>query len=96
MSLEQFIPLVTSKPAAFIKASTKGTIQIDNDADFVIWNPDAIDLVKPEDIFFRYKISPYIATRLNGKVQETIVNGTTAFKNKSIQNKNKGQWLLQK
>ncbi|QBZ97963.1 allantoinase AllB [Flavobacterium sangjuense] len=96
MSLDQFIPLVTSKPAAFIKASTKGTIQIDNDADFVIWNPDAIDLVKAEDIFFRYKISPYIAQNLNGQVLETIVNGTTVYHNKSIQNKNKGQWLLQK
>jgi allantoinase len=96
MSLEQFIPLVTSKPAAFIKASTKGTIQIDNDADFVIWNPDAIDLVKANDIFFRYKISPYIAQNLNGQVLETIVNGATVYHNKSIQNKNKGQWLLQK
>jgi allantoinase len=96
MSLEQFIPLVTSKPASFIKASTKGTIKIGNDADFVIWNPNEIDLVKAEDIFFRYKISPYIAQNLNGKVLETIVNGTTIFRNKSIENKNKGQWLLQK
>lgn len=96
MSLEQFIPLVTSKPASFIKASTKGTIKIGNDADFVIWNPDEIDLVKAEDIFFRYKISPYIAQNLNGKVLETIVNGATVFRNKTIENKNKGQWLLQK
>ena len=96
MSLEQFIPLVTSKPASFIKASTKGTIKISNDADFVIWNPDAIDLVKADDIYFRYKISPYIAQNLNGKVLETIVNGATVFRNKSIENKNKGQWLLQK
>ena len=96
MSVEQFIPLVTSKPASFIKSSTKGTIKIGNDADFVIWNPDEIDLVKADDIFFRYKISPYIAQNLNGKVLETIVNGTTVFRNKSIENKNKGQWLLQK
>lgn len=96
MSLEQFIPLVTSKPADFIKASTKGTIKIGNDADFVIWNPDANDIVKPEDLFFRYKISPYIAQNLNGQVLETIVNGTTVYSNKLIQNKNKGLWLLQK
>ncbi|WP_309614736.1 allantoinase AllB [Flavobacterium sp.] len=96
MTLEQFIPLVTSKPAHFIKASTKGELKIGNDADIVIWNPDAIDLVKPKDIFFRYKISPYIAQNLNGQVLETIVNGATVYHNKSIQNKNKGQWLLQK
>lgn len=109
MTLEQFIPLVTSKPAYFIKADKKGELKIGNDADIVIWNPDANDLVKPEDLFFRYKISPYIAQNLNGKVLETIVNGSTVFQNKSPeaqpncsersgknQNKNKGQWLLQK
>ena len=96
MPLEQFIPLVTSKPASFIKAKKKGIIQIGMDADFVIWNPDEIDLVKAEDLFFRYKISPYIAQNLNGKVLETIVNGATVYHNKSIENKNKGQWLLQK
>ena len=96
MSLEQFIPLVTSKPASFIKISTKGTIKIGNDADFVIWNPDTTDLVKAEDLFFRYKISPYIAQSLSGKVLETIVNSATVYHNKSIENKNKGQWLLQK
>ncbi len=96
MKLEQFIPLVTSKPAAFIKANTKGTITIGNDADLVIWNPEETQFVKADDIFFRYKISPYIAQNLNGTVIETIVNGATVFKNKSIQNKNKGQWLLKK
>lgn len=96
MALEQFIPLVTSNPADFIKADKKGTIRIGNDADIVIWNPEESELIKESDIFFRYKISPYIATRLNGKVLETIVNGTSVFHNKSIENKNKGQWLLQK
>lgn len=96
LSLEQFIPLVTSKPAYFIKANRKGEFKIGNDADIVIWNPDANEIVKESDLFFRYKISPYIAARLNGKVLETIVNGTTVFNHKSIENKNKGQWLLQK
>jgi allantoinase len=96
MTLEQFIPLVTSKPASFTKALKKGEFKIGNDADIVIWNPDANVLVKAEDIFFRYKISPYIAQNLNGQVLETIVNGATVYYNKSIKNKNKGQWLLQK
>jgi allantoinase len=96
VALEQFIPLVTSKPAHFIKARAKGEFRIGNDADIVIWNPEETESVKAEDIFFRYKISPYIAQNLNGKVLETIVNGATVYHNKSIENKNKGQWLLQK
>jgi allantoinase len=96
MSLEQFIPLVTSKPSNFIKANKKGTIVINNDADFVIWNPEETSVIKESDVFFRYKISPYIAQTLSGGVLETIVNGATVYKNKSITNKNKGKWLLQK
>lgn len=96
MTLEQFIPLVTSNPASFIKAAKKGEIKVGYDADIVIWNPDETVLVKETDIFFRYKISPYIAQDLNGNVLETIVNGSTVYHNKSIENKNKGQWLLQK
>jgi len=96
MTLEQFIPLVTSKPASFIKATKKGRIAIGMDADFVIWNPETNSTITETDLFFRYKISPYISQTLTGEVLETIVNGETVYQHKSIQNKNKGQWLLQK
>ena len=96
MSLEEFIPLLTSKPAQFIKAAKKGTIAVGNDADFVIWHPEKTASVNAEDIFFRYKISPYIAEKLSGVVAETIVNGDTIYHNKKIKNKNKGKWLLRK
>jgi len=96
MTLEQFIPLVTSKPADFIKAKNKGTIEVGKDADFVIWNPAASEIIKEENVFFRYKISPYIGQNLSGVISETIVNGETVYQNKVIRNKNKGQWLLQK
>ena len=96
MTLEQFIPLVTSKPAKFIKADKKGIIAIGNDADLVIWNPDKTQVINEDAIFFKHKISPYIAQNLSGVVLETIVNGEIIYQNQSILNKNKGQWLLQK
>ncbi|KAB1154081.1 allantoinase AllB [Flavobacterium luteum] len=96
MTLEQFIPLVTSKPARFIKANLKGTIAAGKDADFVIWNPEESSVINESDILFKHKISPYISQSLSGRVLETIVNGGTVYKNKSITNKNKGIWLLQK
>ena len=96
MSLEQFIPLVTSKPARFINSNMKGTIAINYDADVVIWNPEETSVIKESDVLFRYKISPYIAQTLSGGVLETIVNGSSVYQNKSIINKNKGKWLLQK
>ena len=96
MTLEQFIPLVTSKPAQFLKADKKGTITVGNDADIVIWNPTQTQIIQESDIFFKHKISPYIAQNLSGVVLETIVNGQTVYQNQTIQNKNKGQWHLRK
>lgn len=96
MSLEEFIPLVTSKPAKFLNIANKGKIEIGADADFVIWNPNEIKLVKEEDIYFKHKISPYIGESLYGIILETIVNGETVFQNNQIKQKNKGTWLLRK
>ena len=96
MTLEQFIPLLTSHPAQFIKAQKKGIIAMGYDADLVIWDPEKSQLINEEGIFFRHKISPYIAQDLSGVVIETIVNGESVYQNQSIQNKHKGQWLLRK
>jgi allantoinase len=84
LSLEDFIPLVTSKPAQFIKATKKGTIAVGNDPDFVIWNPEEQAVITPEAVFFKHKISPYITQNLSGVVLETIVNGQTVYQNKKI------------
>lgn len=96
ISLENFIPLLTSAPAAFIKCETKGQIALNYDADFVIWDPTKETVITEEAVFFRHKISPYIGQSLKGEVVETIVNGQSVFKNHVIQNKNKGKWLLKK
>ena len=96
ISIEEFIPLVTSKPAAFIKANNKGKLSVGADADIVIWDSKGSKIVQQEDILFKHKISPYIAENLTGIVIETIVNGETVFSKNQIKTKNKGRWLLKK
>jgi allantoinase len=96
MTIEQFIPLVTSQPAKFIQAKNKGELKVGYDADIVIWNHSESKLIEEKDIYFKHKISPYIGKTLNGVVIETIVNGETVFANHQIKNKNKGIWLLKK
>ena len=96
MSLEEFIPLVTSKPAQFLNIENKGKIKFGADADFVIWNPNESKLVEEKDIYFKHKISPYIGKNLYGIILETIVNGETVFQNNQIKQKNIGTWLLKK
>ncbi len=96
MTVEQFIPLVTSKPAAFIKSDSKGIIAKGKHADLVIWNPELVFKVEEDHIYFKHKISPFIGQSLSGLVLETIVNGESVYSNQSIQHKNRGKWLLKK
>ena len=96
ISLEEFIPLLTSKPAKFINEKNKGEIKVGNDADLVSWDPDKKKEIIREDILFRHKISPYIGEGLFGTIQRTIVNGETVFQDGKIINQNKGRWLLRK
>ncbi|MEO6490838.1 MAG: allantoinase AllB, partial [Ferruginibacter sp.] len=72
ISLEQFIPLLTVKPALFLKlGNRKGTLAAGYDADLVIWSPDEMQEVKQQDILHRHKISPYIGEELFGTIKET-------------------------
>ena len=89
MPLEKFIPLLTEKPALFLKVSNnKGSIKVGYDADLTIWNPEQKELVQEQDILHRHKISPYIGEELYGCIQQTYVNGILVYKNKKIVNSN--------
>ena len=96
ISLEEFIPLVTSAPAKFINEKNRGEIKVGNYADLVVWNPEEKKVISEEDILFRHKISPYIGEDLFGTIQQTIVNGETVFREGKIINEKKGKWLLRK
>jgi len=97
ITLEKFIPLLTSNPAQFIYAKSKATIAIGNDADFVIWSPDETFEVIADDILHRYKISPYIGERLFGVIKQTIIGGATVYQNKKVDaNLKMGRLLIAK
>lgn len=93
INVEEFIHLVTSKPAQLIKASKKGNIKVGYDADIVIWNHTQQHLVTESEVLFKHKISPYIGETLTGVVIETIVNGQRVYQNSKILNHNSGKWL---
>lgn len=96
-SIEAFIPLVTEKPAGFLKIDKqKGKLEVGYDADIVIWNPEEKHTVKEAEILHRHKISPYIGETLYGVVKQTYVNGKLVYKDNNIIHKNFGQWLLRK
>ena len=97
MTLEDFIPLLTEKPAEFLQLNKKkGYLKIGYDADICIWNPEISHVVASTGIHHRHKASPYIGQELYGKVLETIVDGQTVFSNDSFNILNAGKWVLRK
>ncbi len=97
MTLEEFIPLLTEKPASFLHLhEKKGYLKTGYDADIVIWDPSKSHVVKEDEIIHRHKASPYIGKEINGKIIGTIVNGETVFLNDHFKYLNAGTWLLRK
>ncbi|MCB0546680.1 MAG: allantoinase AllB, partial [Phaeodactylibacter sp.] len=80
LSLEAFIPLVTSRPARFLSMDhCKGHLKEGYDADFTIWNPEKEISVEAGIIQHRHKATPYIGRALTGKMEMVIVNGQIVY-----------------
>jgi allantoinase len=55
--------------------SCKGAIAPGQDADLVVFDPEAEWTVVPEDLPHRHKLSPYAGRRLSGVVEATYLKG---------------------
>lgn len=97
LNLENFIPLLTEKPAQFLGLDhRKGRIATGYDADFVIWAPDETFVVSENAVFHKHKITPYLNRQLSGVVKQTFVNGYKVFDHNQFHQKNEGKIILQK
>ena len=57
----------------------KGSLVPGSEADFTVVDPDREWVLKAEDLFYRYKQSPYVGRSFKGAVTHTIVRGRTVF-----------------
>jgi len=82
-------------PARFAGlARRKGRIAPGHDADLVVWDPDASFEVRPEQLFFRHRVSPYLGAQLVGAVRETFLRGVPVFDGQRHLGDAQGQLLL--
>ncbi len=91
---EEFIPLLTSRPANFLHLQKRGSIEIGNKADFCIWDPEEEFIVTEDIIQHKHKASPYLNEKLFGTITATYVNGVCVYENGKLIESNKGELIL--
>ena len=95
IKLEEFIPLLTSRPATFLGVNDEvGIIAPGYRADLTVWRPEKLLTVQTRHVQHRHKITPYLGMQLSGEVISTFVNGMPVWKNGMLQNQNEGRILL--
>jgi allantoinase len=71
---------MAEKPAALAGlSSAKGKIAPGQDADLVIFDPDAMYEVAADSFPSRHKLSPYLGETLTGRVLTTVVRGEVVY-----------------
>ncbi len=61
-------------------AGRKGVIEPGADADFAVFDPEAEWTVAESDLHFRHRLSPYLGTKLCGRVRETWLRGEPVYR----------------
>ena len=73
--------------------TSKGAIAEGQDADLVVWDPDAEVTVDPSHLQQRHKLSPYAGRRLRGVVRTTLVRGVRVWHDGRLSHPNGGRLI---
>jgi len=97
LSLKEFIPLVTLKPASFVGlGSVKGKLEEGYDADFVVWDPEVERKIEKAELWYKHRVSPYVGKMLFGEIYATFVGGQKVFDQDGLSEITSGQTILRK
>jgi allantoinase len=78
-SLNQLAAWMCREPARLAGLTRKGEITAGDDADLVVWDPEAEFTVDARSLQHRHAITPYDGLRLRGTVERTYLRGHRVY-----------------
>jgi dihydropyrimidinase len=75
LSLERFVDVVATAPAALFGLEKKGAIEVGRDADLVIWDPDAEWEIRQDHLHHSADFTPYEGLRVRGAPTSVLLRG---------------------
>lgn len=95
MSLNTFANIIATNPAKRYDLTSKGSITVGKDADFVLIKPNAPYVLKAEELEYKNKISPYIGREIGAQIARTILRGATIYsQEEGVVEECRGQFIL--
>ncbi len=93
MSLERIADTTAGFPARRFGLAGKGRLEVGGDADLALLELDLECTLEAKDLFYRHSHSPYVGRSMKGRVQSTLVRGTTVFRDGEIVSKPIGRLI---
>jgi allantoinase len=79
LPLEAVARMLADRPARRFGLERKGRLEPGYDADFTLVDLRQSFTLRPEDLFYRHKLSPYLGKTFTGLVRQTFVRGQEVF-----------------
>ena len=84
LPLRQIAALTSGYAARRFRIANKGAIFPGNDADLVLVDLSQQSTLRPEDLFQRHRLSPYVGNTFQATIRQTIRRGETIFRDGAI------------
>lgn len=92
--LAQLVGWLCERTASFAGLATqKGSLKVGQDADVVVWRPEASFQVATEAVRHRHRLTPYLGRELAGVVDATFLRGQRVYDGHSVAAEPQGQML---
>jgi dihydropyrimidinase len=75
ISVERLVEVLAATPARLFGVASKGSIEVDRDADLVLFDPAASRVVRQADLHHTSDFTPYEGLRVSGAVRATLLRG---------------------